>query len=78
MSIFKWSILISGIFLGFSNLASSQNKSDTVRIVETKDGNNYVGTVKYLQDSLVEITTNLGVLTIPKRMIRSITLPKNE
>ena len=78
MKFLKLTIMLSFVLIGFSNAAIGQTKTDTTWIVETKDGNNYVGTVKYLRDSLVEVTTKLGTLTIPKRMIQSISLPKKD
>ncbi|MFZ1515147.1 MAG: hypothetical protein WAT21_07080, partial [Saprospiraceae bacterium] len=60
MKFLKLFILLGFVLVGFSNTVKGQTKTDTTWIVETKDGNNYVGTVKYLRDSLVEVTTKLG------------------
>ena len=67
--------LICIIFTGFLcciNCSYSQSTKDTTWIIETKDGNNYVGTIIYLQDSIVQINASVGVLNIHKKNIRSI------
>ena len=74
------------VLLGFLILISSSDsivaqepaERDTLSIVETTDGNTYIGSILSIQDTMVVLSTSLGILNIPKNKISSITTPKKD
>lgn len=74
--LFTWGqptwLLIFFLLLGTGTVASAQVASDTLWVVETKEGNIYTGTLEDLGAEGVRISTQVGVLTIPRDMIVSV------
>ena len=64
--------------IGFSTTCHSQTSrsKDSIWIIETTDGNTYIGTVSTFNTDPIEINTKIGILKIPKNTIRSITHPE--
>jgi hypothetical protein len=66
--------------MSFTDTLVAQEPSvrDTISIIETTDGNTYIGSIMSIQDTIVVLSTSLGILNIPKSKISSITTPKKE
>jgi len=64
--------------IGFSTTCHSQTSrsKDSIWIIETTDGNTYIGTVSTFNTDPIEINTKIGILKIPKNTIRSIMHPE--
>ncbi|MBK7358718.1 MAG: hypothetical protein IPI45_08630 [Saprospiraceae bacterium] len=64
--------------IGFSTTSHSQTSrtKDSLWVIETTDGNTYIGTVSNFNTDPIEINTKIGILKIPKNTIRSITQPE--
>lgn len=66
------------LLIGFSTTCHSQTSrsKDSIWIIETTDGNTYIGTVSTFNTDPIEINTKIGILKIPKNTIRSIMHPE--
>lgn len=60
------------LFLSAAAIGIAQTPTDTLWVVETRDGNMYTGTLEDLGADGVRITTQVGTLTIPREQIVSI------
>jgi len=62
----------SGIF------AQTRPASDSLWVIETRDGNTYLGTIADMRDSILQIKTSLGELRIPRAEVKSMVRPSRE
>lgn len=52
--------------------AQVRSPQDTIWLLETKDGNHYTGRVRQSHQDTLEITTDIGILRMPKSQIKTI------
>lgn len=70
--------LIILLLFGYSTNCHSQTSGtkDSIWVIETTEGNVYIGTVSTFNSDPIEINTKIGLLKIPKNTIRSIAHPE--
>ena len=69
-------LMISLLFLNLQiSNAQTSDTMDSIWVIETLDGNTYIGNVSSIYSDPIEINTKIGLLKIPKNSIRSITHP---
>lgn len=70
-------LLIQG-FIGTVLFAQQRPASDSLWVIETRDGNTYLGTIADMRDSILQIRTYVGELRIPRVEVKSMVRPGKE